>query len=444
MPAHLTTEGDELVAELLVARTVADVPLPCGDDLERAIALLVELHHVREGLRVADELAGLGEQLDDALLGAEDRLAGELGVGRFRLIRHDDLGGVCEHSSVGAENRAVGQVQFAPPDDVGHVAERADHRDARALVGLRQRVRNDGDLDVEQGGAHRRAEQRPIALVIGVRHQRDARREQLGAGRLDVDVAGAVGLVEGDPVIRRRLLPVFELGLRDRGAEVDVPQGGRHGLIGLPALEVAQERVLAGAHGVVGDRAVGLGPVDAQTERAPEGLEVLLVFDGELLAELDEVAAADRHLIGRATGLVVAALERRREIGVVRQGGIAPNSEVVLHAALGGQAVVIPPHRVEDGLAAHALEAHLHVGVGVAEDVPDVQASARGRRGSVHGVDPLAASRGGADTVEEVRALGIPPLRPLRFETFEGGLVGNERIGHGVSCAICAALCERA
>ena len=43
-----------------------------------------------------------------------------------------------------------GQVQLPPPDDVGDVAERADHGDARALLGVGQRVGDDRDGLAEQ------------------------------------------------------------------------------------------------------------------------------------------------------------------------------------------------------------------------------------------------------------------------------------------------------
>ena len=75
-----------------------------------------------------------------------------------------------------------------------------------------------------------------------------------------------------------RLLAVFELGLRDRGAEVDVPQRRRHRLERLAALEVAQECELRRADRVVADGAVGLGPVDAQSELAEQLLERDLVL----------------------------------------------------------------------------------------------------------------------------------------------------------------------
>ena len=131
-------------------------------------------------------------------------------------------------------------------------------------------------------------------------------------------------------------------------------------------------------------------------------LEDLLVLLDELLAQLDEVGPADRDLpLG-------VRLLRRREVRVVGQRRVAADAVVVLDPALGRQAVVVPAHRVEDRLAAHPLVAGDQVGVGVGEDVPDVQAAAHGRRRGVDRVDVLA--RLGA--VEGVGVVGLPALAP--------------------------------
>ena len=433
MPRHLAPQGDETLAQLRVARAVANVPLTRRDDLERAVALLEELHRVREGLRCALHLTRLLQQLDDALLGAEHRLARELRVRRLRGIRHDDVRCIGDDATVLADDRPVGEVEFAPPDDVGHVTERADHGDARPLVLLRERVGEHRHLDVEQGRAHGRAEERLVALIVGVGHERDARGEQLGARRLDEHVTGAVGLVEPEAVVGGGLVAVLELGLRDGRAEVDVPQRRGQRLVGLAAFDVAQERELARAHRGIRDRAIRLTPVDAQAQLAPQRLEGLLVLDRERLAQLDEVAAADRHLVGGLAALVVAARERGTEVGVVRQSRVAAHAVVVLDATLGGQAVVVPADRVENRLAAHALEAHLHVGVRVAEDVPDVEASGCRRRRSVDREDTGAAHLGGADPVEDVRAAVGPRGIPFLLEALQGGLVRNQRHGYSSS-----------
>ncbi len=198
-----------------------------------------------EGRRHLEQLARFLKQLDDPLLGAEDGLACELRVGGGAGIRFDRIRGVCDHAAVETQDRADRQIELAPPHHVGHVTERADHRDSRALVLLREVVREHGDLDVEQGGAHRLAEVGLVALIVGVSHQRDTGREQFGTRRLDVDVARAVGLVEGDAVVRGLLIAIFELCLGDGGAEVDIPQRGRERLVRLAALVVADEPELA-------------------------------------------------------------------------------------------------------------------------------------------------------------------------------------------------------
>ena len=59
---------------------------------------------------------------------------------------------------------------------------------------------------------------------------------------------------------------------------------------------------------------------------------------------------------------------------------IAPHPVVALHAPLGRQAVVVPPHWVEHGLPTHPLETRDEVGVREGEHVADVERPADGRR----------------------------------------------------------------
>ena len=232
------------------------------------------------GLGSPIELARLAEQLDDALLGAGDVLAGQLGL----VERRRPSGLMASTSAAPRRPLAVTigpgrELQLAPPDDVGEVAEGADHGDAGALLGIGQRVRVHLDLDAEQRRAHGGAEQRLVALVVGVGDEGDAGGEQLGAGGLDEHVA--VGAVEGEAVVGAVALAVLELGLGDGRLEVDVPQRGRLGLVGLAACEVAQERPLGDPAGAVVDGGVGALPVDRQPEGAEQVLEGLLVLGGE-------------------------------------------------------------------------------------------------------------------------------------------------------------------
>ena len=200
---ELGAAGQQRLAQGLVATAVADVPLAAGDDLEGLVALLVEVRLALGGHRLAVEVARLAQPGDDGLAGARTsscRRAPRSGRARPRTPSHS--GRLAQDAAVAAHHRARRQLQLAPPLHVGEVAERAAHRDAGALVGLGQGVRQDGDLDVEQRRADRGAEQVLVALVVGVRDERDARGEQLGAGGLDVDRAAVA--VERDPVERAR------------------------------------------------------------------------------------------------------------------------------------------------------------------------------------------------------------------------------------------------
>jgi hypothetical protein len=134
-PSAAPAACEERLAQVLVAAAVADVPLPAGDDLERLVAVLVEVGHPLRRRGLAVEVAGRAQLVDDRRAGREGRLAGELGVRR--------RGGSCAATAgcraagaVAADHRTDRQLQLAPPDHVGQVAERADHRDAGTLVGL--------------------------------------------------------------------------------------------------------------------------------------------------------------------------------------------------------------------------------------------------------------------------------------------------------------------
>ena len=227
-------------------------------------------------------------------------------------------------------------------------------------------MREDWNLNAEHRRRHRLPEEILVALVVGVRDEGAHTHQQLGAGGFDED-GGAVGLREGDAVVGARVVAGFEFGLRDGGLKRHVPQRRRVVHVRLAAGEIAQEGFLGDGLGVAPDRRVEQIPVHRQSEPAPQRLEHLLVDGRQFLAQLDEVATRHRHLALRVR------LGRRLEIGVVGQRRVTAHAVVVLHAALGGQTVIVPTHRVEHFLAAHALVAGHHVGVGVAEYVTDVQ-----------------------------------------------------------------------
>jgi hypothetical protein len=94
---------------------------------------------------------------------------------------------------------------------------------------------------------------------------------------------------ERDLVVGARAFAVFHLGLRDGGAEVDVPEGRCLLAVGLAAGDVAEERPLAGAARALVDRGVVVAPVDRQPEPLEELLEDQLVHLDELVAQFEEV-----------------------------------------------------------------------------------------------------------------------------------------------------------
>ena len=215
----------------------------------------------------------------------------------------------------------------------------------------------------------------------------------------------------------------LELGLRDGGLERHVPEAGGLGLVGLAAHEVAQEERLAHRAGAVVDGAVADVPVVRQAEQAERVLEEHLVLDRERLAQLVEVAPADAHLVGGLVGR--AALVRGHEVGVVVQGRVAADAVVVLHPALGGQPVVVPADRVEHLEAGHPLVAGDAVGLGVAEDVTDVEGPAGGGRRRVDGPDLVPAPGERPLPVERVGPLFLPYLRPLLLQAVHGRPLGD-------------------
>ena len=183
----------------------------------------------------------------------------------------------------------------------------------------------------------------------------------------------------------------------------------------MPALQQPQERRLRHALGAAVDGGVGQRPVHRQPEVPPQMLERLLVLGRQPVAQLDEVRTRDRDRL-------LARLVRRLKVRVVRQRRIAADAVVVLHAALGGQAVVVPPHRIEHRLAAHPLEARDDVGVGVGEDVADVQRAADRRRRRVDRDRPRVAR---ARAIEAVGALASQRAFHFASRPSSAGFLGG-------------------
>ena len=327
--------GDLLAAlkEHLAHRHGRDEPLARGDDLERSIALLEEFDRVCDRPRLAEELTVLLEQLDDAGLSLLDRLALELGVDRTgagyvvalpaRLAEGGDA-----HPPLAGDEGPSRQIELSPPDDVGGVAEGADHGDAGALLRVGELMGEHRDLDAEERRAHLRVEQWLVARIVGMGDERHARGEQLRTGGLDLDRALAVAAGEAQPVVGTRTFPILELRLAHCGAEVDVPEGRCLSLEDLASLELTEKGTLRGPLRGLADGGVLQAPVDAQAECAPQRFEDLLVGGGQLQAELDEVRPRDRDAL-------LAGLRWWDEVGVVGERGVAADAVEILHSPLG-------------------------------------------------------------------------------------------------------------
>ena len=146
----------------------------------------------RTGVGLLGHRAGFAEQLDDPHLGGVRGLARQFGVRGATCLALDPGRRIGEDSPVPTQHRAHGERELAPPGHVGRVTERADHRDAGALVGRGEVVRDDGHLDTEQRRADGRAEEGLVPGVVGVGDECDARGEEFGPGGLDEHVTGAV------------------------------------------------------------------------------------------------------------------------------------------------------------------------------------------------------------------------------------------------------------
>ena len=121
---------------------------------------------------------------------------------------------------------------------------------------------------------------------------------------------------------------------------------------------------------------------------------------------------------GRAIGLERNQLAK---IWVIGNGRVAQHTVVVLYAAFGGQAVIIPTQRIEDILTAHTLVAGDNVGLSVGEHVPHMERAGCGRRWGINRIDLFARRV----LVEGVGFLLCPALGELLLETFKCGTIRN-------------------
>jgi hypothetical protein len=414
-----------------------DEPLPARDELERPLALLVELDGVRHRLRGPHQRDSgavrrallLREKLDDAPLRLLDGQARKLVVRpsrRFGIEGRERRAAVGDRQepAVTPDDLLHRQAGLLPPRDVHRVAERADHEDARPLVGIGVVRREDRHRRAEERRDRVLPEERPVALVIRMGHHRDARGQELWSGRGDQEVAAAFD-AEPDVVEEPGPIPVHDLRLGHRRLEVHVPHRGRRLLVDEALLDEVEERELGDATAVLVDGRVLAGPVEREAEPPPEALERLLVLGGHERAGLDEAPPRDQLRLRLPLPDALPARRVGLPLGVERDLRLAADPEEVLHAPLGRQAVVVPAHRERDVHALHALVAHDQVLVRVAEDVADVQLPGDRRRRRVHHERLLARPA----RVPTVDGPLLPPRAPALLR---GGVVVLLRqIGHG-------------
>ena len=388
-----------------------DEPLPRGDDLQRPIALLKKLDVMSDRTWVTQQVTTLAQQFHDAGAGFDRRQTSQLVVVGLRLCRVRRLpsGRAPRHRlerAVGLNDGTHRQRQFPPPHHVGHIAEGANHRDARALFGIGQRMRTHRHRYAEQRRRHRGAEQRLIPGIIRVRDQRHTRRNQFRARRVDGQES-ATGLRKTNRVVRPGHFPVFQFRLRDGRPEVHVPQRRRFQLIRAALVEQSQERELRHPLRVTPDGGVGHRPVHRQAEMPPQPLKHDFVVSRQARTQFHKVRARNVDgMFGRRL--------RRYEGRVVRQRGVAAHAVVILHAAFGGQTVVVPAHRITHRTTAHALVPCDHIRMGIRKHMPHMQGSADRRRRRVDRKHLLARRL----PIKPVHGVSLPTRTPFLFKTF--------------------------
>jgi hypothetical protein len=361
----------------------------------------------------------LAQHEHDLIARGRELLASELGVALVGALRREALvarATVADRHEppIEPDDLAQRELPFTPPGDVRLIAEGAHHQDAGALRWIGKLARKDRHGHLEQRCHRVLAEQVLVARVVWVRRDADASRKQLGPRGGNDKRAVAALHAELDVMVRARALPIFDLRLCDGGLEVDVPHGRRPGLVGHALLEQIEKRALRDPATVIVDGGVRLPPVDAQPEPTKQPLERQLVLVGQRLTELDEVLARHQARTFLAQGVGRLGQGQPGLVGDVR---FAADVKEVLHAPLGRQPVIVPTHRIEDVLAAHAPETHDHVGLRVREHVAHVQRARHGGRRRIDDEGLLARAR----LVVVVDARLLPRLVPalLRRGGFE-------------------------
>jgi hypothetical protein len=411
---------------LLVQQT--HEPLAGGDELQRLIAFFKVLHRPLDGLRLLLEwsaqtrlrgtffaaklLRGHGPGLLDVL--AFDLVVKALGERGIQAPPPPLAEGDGSHAAITTDDLPQRQIEFAPPLHVCGVAEGADHEDTGALGRVGELAREDGHRHAEERCNGALAEQRPEAGIVGVCRDADAGSQELGPRRGNSEALLRTFNRELDVIESAGAVAILNLGLGNRRLKVDIPHCGRGDRENVALVKKIEEGELCDGAAVIVDGGVFLIPIHRQADPAPQFFEDLLILLCNATTGLDEVRARDdprRPFRGGAGGRF------KPQILLVGHVDVGPNMEIVLHAPLGWQTVVIPAHGIEDVFAEHPLLADEDVGVGVAEDVADMQRAGDGRRRRVDD-EGLLSRAPGIEAVDALIAphLGEPQLDRIGFE----------------------------
>ncbi len=259
-----------------------------------------------------------------------------------------------------------------------------------------------------------------VALVVGVGEQRHARRDQLRARRLDQRLAGSAvgrrarsGRGASRPGARG---PRARPGRRPSGSRrptASAPPAGR------------PRRARAGRGRSAGRSAARACRSSCRSSTSRPTGPSARHSASKACSSLSVSCRQSSTKFGREIdiGSFSEGSVGGDEVRVVGDRRVAAHAEVVLHATLGRQAVVVPAHRVEDLPAAHPPVARHGVGVRVGEDVPDVQRAAHRRRRRVDREDALARGR----AVEAIGAVALPGRAPLLLEAVQRRALGDAR-----------------
>ncbi|CAB4792166.1 unannotated protein [freshwater metagenome] len=139
------------------------------------------------------------------------------------------------------------------------------------------------DLDTKNWRGDHRVEEWLITLVVWVCNKRNACGQELGASGLNNDISPTIYAVKGERVIGARHRSILELGLRNCGTEINIPERWRLRLVRLTARQHPHKTALRCALRSPPDRGVCKRPVNREAYVSPEFFELLLVLKYQLI-----------------------------------------------------------------------------------------------------------------------------------------------------------------